>query len=159
MATRVRNRERGVSLPESAVSAGSPGDRHTNPQRQRGRPGGIPQRQSAQPRIIHSEVLGITYIDDCRFKAVVIVDVANAPAFGPPVITILVEILFQASRGPCLQIDSELFRSGIEGSDDNVHMIRATIDRMQVPTPKATCFGNLILNGTPLCGGQASSDM
>ena len=80
----------------------------------------------------------------------------NASAFGPPVLTFGVELLFQTPRGPRLEIASYLLRTCLAGRDDNVDMIRPTIDGMEFPSTVPARFRDLPFNSVPLLLAQAA---
>lgn len=95
-------------------------------------------------------ILALGYVSDRSFKVILIPQPTNASAIRPPVVTLCVELLLEATGRPRFQVGPDLLRTCIRCGNNNMGVIRSTIDRMKVPAPVAACLGDLSFNSVSL---------
>jgi len=110
-------------------------------------------------------VLSISYIKQSRFQTIVIIYEPLTSAFGPPIATnetrsVRSKPLFlnglEAPSTPRFKSSPNQLRLG-HGCHDEMHMVRPTIHRIEVPSAVFARFAHLLLNRLSLAGIQATS--
>ncbi len=101
-------------------------------------------------------VLSLSNVLDRCEKVVFIPQPTDAPAFGPPVVTASLKSHLETAGGPRFQIGADLFGMRVRRGNHNMKVVRAAIDRMQVPASVEAGLSNLFFDGIPLLAIQTT---
>ena len=96
-------------------------------------------------------VLGVIHVDHSCFEAWVTEQKPNTPAIGPPTLAKGIKLFFQTAGRPSLEVSTDFLGSGIEGSDNDVNVIGAAVDGVQMPTPMSTSLCDLLFDCGTFC--------